>query len=652
MGAICGIVIPDNHEKALEAGPKIFEKLKIYEFDKTGDMNDPGVYFGCGLTYNTPESLFEQLPRKNEDSRYMITADAIIDNRTELFTIFQIDPNDFSTITDSELILRAYEKWGYSCTKYLIGDYAFAIWDLNKKELYCARDPVGTRTLYYTCEQGIFAFCTIEKPLLGITSKAELNEKWLADFLAINGVQHELLFDETVYRGIYQLPPAFYGIVTAQGFKQTQYWDPLKDVQPIRFETDEEYVEAFNKIFSEAVSCRTRSAGETGMMLSGGMDSGSIACVAAKQMLDTNRNLLAFCSVPSENFNEKPGKRSVYNETPEVELIVNAFQNIDITYCSFEGKNSLTDIDDLLSIFEQPYKIYQNMTWYHPMLKLAATNNCKIMLNGQVGNSTISYGDFRVHLLTLFRAGKWISCFNEITALSLLLDVPAKKVFKLAIKVIIPFRIRKWRDQIRNKDFDRFQDVIVNKSLIDKWDVEERLDQAEANLLTSPFHDYEEERVRRASPMPFIHIGAVETKLCLANRITIRDPSRDKRVLEFCLSIPSNQFVKDGNERYLLRRATKGILPDRIRNNNTTRGVQSPDWIQRLTLEWDRLCAEVDQVLATKEIEPYVDMNKIKDLREKLDHNPETQDANTLRMVLVTIIMSRFINDFKQNYTN
>jgi asparagine synthase (glutamine-hydrolysing) len=192
---------------------------------------------------------------------------------------------------------------------------------------------------------------------------------------------------------------------------------------------------------------------------------------------------------------------------------------------------------------------------------------------------------------------------------------------------------------------------VVNKVLVDKWDAEERLDQAEANILTNRFLDYEEERIRRANPLPFIHIGAVETKLSLANRITIRDPSRDKRVLEFCLSIPSNQFVKDGNERNLLRRATKGILPDRIRTNISTRGVQSADWIQRLTPDWNQIRSEMDEVLATKEIEKYVDMNKIKDLRENLDRNLDNKDVNTLRMVLITIIMSRFINDFNRNYT-
>jgi asparagine synthase (glutamine-hydrolysing) len=627
------------------------EKLHVYDFDKYKDLADQEMYFGCGIICNTPESLLENMPRMNEGNSLLIAADAIIDNRVELLEAFQIDPSQSADTTDSDLILRAYEKWGHSCPKHLIGDYAFAIWDPAKKELFLARDALGTRSLYYMHEKDAFAFCTVEMPLLGVLNKsAELNEKWIADFLAIDGIQHQLTFEETVYQGIYQLLPAHYGVLNDQGFQLTKYWDPLKDVQPIHFDNDEQYVQLFNSIFAEAVSCRIRSAGETGIMLSGGMDSGSIACVAAKQMAETNRSLHAFTSIPVESFNEKPDSRTVYNESREVELVVDAYRNIDVTYCRFEGKNALSDIDDLIGIFSQPYKVFRNMSWYHPMLKEAVNKNCKIMLNGQVGNSTISYGDFKVNLLTLYRAGKWKSMFMEIFALSRLLNVPVKKVFKLAGNIIIPYRVQNWRDRIRHRDFDRFQNVIVKRSLIQKWELENRLDQVDANRLTPRFLDYEEDKKLRISLLHFNHIGAIETKLSLANRITIRDPARDRRVFEFCLSIPHDQYVRNGNERYLLRRAMKGILPDPIRANSRTMGIQSADWIHRLNSDWELLLSEVDRTIASKDIEPYVDMNKIRHLREQLGERPEAADESSIRMALTAVILSRFISNF--NRTN
>ena len=94
----------------------------------------------------TPESLREALPRC-EGERYAITADARIDNRAELIASLRLDRQEF--YSDSDLILRAYEKWGEECPDRLIGDFAFAIWDVANRQMFCACDPMGVKTLYY-----------------------------------------------------------------------------------------------------------------------------------------------------------------------------------------------------------------------------------------------------------------------------------------------------------------------------------------------------------------------------------------------------------------------------------------------------------------------------------------------------------------------
>lgn len=649
MGVICGIITPEVQDKAAEIGPQIFQKLQIYDYDYVENTKDNGVYFGCGVIYNTPESRLEQLPRRSVNNRYILTADAIIDNRTELLDLFGMDKTDMSTITDSELILWAYEKWGYDCPKYLVGDYAFAIWDKDRKELYCARDVMGSRTLYFTMVSNMFAFSTIEKPLLGIAGKkAELNEKWIAGFLAIDGLQHNIDSRETIYSGIYQLLPANYAIVNDDGVKEIQYWDLLKDVKPVRFQTDKEYVEAFNNIFNEAVACRLRSTGEIAIMLSGGMDSGSIACVAAKQLEKSNRKLYAFSSVPVEGFNEVPAKHNIYNESNEIKLVAQACQNIDVSYCSFEGTSSLTDIDKFIKILEQPYKIFQNLTWYVPMLQDAHDKKCSVMLNGQMGNSTISYGEFDIHLLTLFRSGELIATAKEIHAISRMMQVPIKKAYKLAVQVIMPYKLRSWRDRRRTKDFDRYKNVVVNRSLVRKWGIDKLLDDLGANLLTPKNYDYEEDRAQRVGHIGLTQIAATETKLSLANHITIRDPSKDRRVVEFCLSIPSDQYVKNGNDRYLLRRTMKGVLPESIRTNTETKGRQSADWIHRLKPVWNKIVEEMDVILVSREMGHYVEMKKLQEIRNGMEEGLEDNNALTVRLTLIVIIFYRFVIDFNQ----
>jgi asparagine synthase (glutamine-hydrolysing) len=94
----------------------------------------------------------------------------------------------------------------------------------------------------------------------------------------------------------------------------------------------------------------------------------------------------------------------------------------------------------------------------------------------------------------------------------------------------------------------------------------------------------------------------------------------------------------------------KGILPDPIRANSRTMGIQSADWIHRLNSDWELLLSEVDRTIASKDIEPYVDMNKIRHLREQLGERPEAADESSIRMALTAVILSRFISNF--NRTN
>ena len=127
-----------------------------------------------------------------KEASLVITADAIIDNRAELFEIFAI-PVEEQNMPDCLLILEAYKKWGVKCPEYLIGDFAFAIWDKQKNELFCARDHVGKRSIYYYDSPDVFAFSTLIEPLFKIDGvNKRLNETYIADFLAITSVRHEL----------------------------------------------------------------------------------------------------------------------------------------------------------------------------------------------------------------------------------------------------------------------------------------------------------------------------------------------------------------------------------------------------------------------------------------------------------------------------
>jgi asparagine synthase (glutamine-hydrolysing) len=101
------------------------------------------------MLWTTPESLHEKLPLTNKSGDLTITADARIDNRDELISTLNYNGRPRETITDSEIILAAYEKWGEKCPEKLLGDFSFAIYDKRKQIVYCARDPIGIKPFYY-----------------------------------------------------------------------------------------------------------------------------------------------------------------------------------------------------------------------------------------------------------------------------------------------------------------------------------------------------------------------------------------------------------------------------------------------------------------------------------------------------------------------
>lgn len=649
LSAVCGIFNIDGIGVSEEKVSKMMDGLKVYPFQNTNTYLQEEMFLGCGIQHITPQSCSEILPMCDKEKGLALTADAIIDNREELFEIFNISKESENNVTDSELILMAYEKWGHDSPKHLVGDFTFAVWNERNKELFCARDHVGSRTFYYYYSDNIFSFCTVMKPLfVHFENSMDLNERWITDFLALNGIQHEFETDETIYNGIFQLPPSCHMIVNDKGIKIEKYWDPLKDVKPLKLKSDYEYEEAFRKVFFEAVNCRLRSTNEVGIMLSGGLDSSSIACVAAKTLSKYHKNLKGFCSVPMEDYKNNKSKFFVPDESNEIELIKEKADNIEVSYCRSDGRNSATNIDFLINILEQPYKTVQTIYWYNYIVEQASQNGCKVLLNGQFGNSTISDGEFMSHALTLYRSFKFPTLYKEIKAFSRLKRISAKRVGKVILKAAIPFKLRKAVDSITNKDFDRYSNVPVNRTLIEKWNVSKRFNEKYYNEGTERFFDYYENQKYTVDPLAFSHIAAIETKLSLLNGMVIRDPSRDKRVIEFCISMPSDQFVRNGNERYLIRRAMKDILPDKIRLNTSTRGLQSADWIQRLEPMWQEICGELESILEDEEIRTYIDCNKIKEELINLKDGLDESKPNIIRMLIITVVFYRFIKSVKK----
>lgn len=633
MSAICGIYYRDSRQAAPVTGVALLLEYSIYHADAAGTWLGGPVFFGCHSQYITPESKKETLPYHDDRAGLTITADATIDNRAELCAQLRIEPTLRDSLPDGRLILLAYQEWGQDCPKYLLGDYAFVIWDEKRQKMFCAVDPTGTRAFYYYISGGLFAFSTLLRPLFILPEVAKKhNETWIADFLAIPTVMHQLDPELTLYENIYLLPAGHTMTVGTGGVKKQVYWKVERQPE-LKLPSDAEYEEAFREVLGEAVRCRLRSTRQVGVMMSGGLDSTAVACLAARELAKSDRRLPAFSAVPMSCYRDWLPSGWIADETPYIEAVREHSGNIDLNYCRSEGKHPLSDTDRLLAVLEQPYKIFENLFWLDDIMARAQERNVGVVLTGGAGNATISWGLRLPYLLSLYRSGRWLRLFRECWSAARPQRSPLRALYRLSRQLMFTSEERPFKIHSLSP---------INPDFAARAAVAERFSQFFSDPLK--LLDSYEARQDLLSPEGFSHMGIIDTKLGLAHQMAWRDPTMDRRVIEFCLSVPEDQYVRDGSERHLIRRAMANIIPDKVRLNETVRGAQAADWAQRLEPVWPELKTEIAQIGTLAAEREYLDIAKIqRELARFSTLGDAAANDYSLRMLVRSLIFSRFL---------
>lgn len=227
----------------------------------------------------TPEEELEQQPLVSPRTGCAIIADVRLDNRADL--LGKLPNRPLPTASDAELILRAYEAWDSDAPRHLLGDFAFIIWDPRRQRLVCARDTYGQRGLYFRVDRGTFAAASEIHQLFQDPSVSIIpNEEHIRNSLVpINVFRHEQDQASTFYNEIYALPAAHLLVVDREGVRTSRYWK-FQPPAELRYRFDSEYADHYLSLFSDVVRARLRSSRPLGALLSGGLDSSAIVCIA------------------------------------------------------------------------------------------------------------------------------------------------------------------------------------------------------------------------------------------------------------------------------------------------------------------------------------------------------------------------------------
>jgi len=601
VSGIVGIYYPDGQPVDHTNVERMMASLAHRGPDGAGVWRDGPIGLGHRMLWTTPESLQETLPLVSKTGTLVLTADARIDNRDELIGTLGLDDRPPGEISDSELILAAYEKWGVSCPERLLGDFAFAIWDGRSRKLFCARDPMGVRSFYYYHARRIFAFASEIKALFCLSDiPHRLNEVRVADYLV-------RIFEDqaiTFYQGIFRLPAAHSLIVSRETIQIQPYWvhDPWREV---RLPSDEEYAEAFREIFTEAVRCRLRSAFPVGATLSGGLDSSSIVCTARQVLAgEGNQRLHTFSAIFPGLLTEDLPK---IDERSYVKTVL-AMGGLEPHYVHADRLSPLAELDRVLWHEDEPV-LAPNLYMHWALYSAAYQQGIRVFLDGIDGDTTVSHG---LDLLTdLARTGRWKTLVTEATALARKSPssffTPRRVIWQFGLRPLIPKSAMQLWWVLRRRLTQPIWTVntAINPVFARRVGLAER---AQALLVNSstPARTAREAHWQSLTSALIPYVLELADKAATAFSLEARYPFFDRRLMEFCLSLPPEQKLHQGWTRFVMRRAMAGILPHEVQWRISKANL-SPNFKRRL-LDYER--ETLDEVILNEPqvIEEYVDM--------------------------------------------
>ncbi len=542
-------------------------------------------------------------------ARHLFFGRIRIDNRKELIAALRAVGRAPENNSDTDLAVAAFSYWGKNFVDQLIGDYAFVIWDMRHRTAYCVRDRIGVRPFYYANTEKFFAFSDAPQMLSdlpGVSSR--LNNIRVADYIA------PMLQDKcaTFFEGIKRLPPGALLMARPGQVTQEEYWHPSHVMPPTHYD-EREAADQFRELFFQAVECRLRPDVKAGVTLSGGLDSSSVAAVASHILARTNKDLVAITAC----FDKVPE----CDERAYVEPLNEAL-GLHSVQVAGDAEGPLTRLEEFLTMQGEPF-IAPNLMIHAALCRRASAAGVRLLLDGHDGDNAVSHGNYR--LAELVRSLRLLSLIREVGAFSarsgwrrhrVLLSfglLPGLPPLRMAHKI--------WKTRHRN-------DLVplIRSDFLRSLEYDDRLRQfGDPPIMPKDDHEFHVRSLAHGlQPLLFETVDKVHTSLGLE----ARHPFMDSRLIEFCLGLPADLKLRDGWNRWIVRRALQNDVPPktvwRERKSNL-----NPNFLHGL-LQYDRWRLENLASSDAEVLEPFVDIPQLKAMVSQFLARPHPREGALL----------------------
>jgi len=542
------------------------EGVRIEDFKKPADL-----FFGHRRLSIIDLSPAAHQPMCNENGQVWIAYNGEIYNYLEIRKELECLTHHFKSHSDTEVILHAYEQWGTDCLTRFNGMWSFAIVDLRTNRIFCSRDRMGVKPFYYTYDGKRFCFASEIKAIFKVNGfLAWPNEQMIADYLFLGLLDHT---EETLFKGVYQLKPGEYLLIEGNRLIIRSYWD----IEPrdICLSREDTYAEQFHELLEDSVRLRLRSDVPIGTCLSGGLDSSSIVCLANRLMFEDKVIDPKLVGERQKVFSSC-FKDHIYDERKYIEWIVRQ-TGAEKNYVFPRGEDFQNDLPRLIWHQDEPFGstgIYAQ--W--EVMKLAKKCGVTVLLDGQGGDELL--GGYLPTFYYLFREQfqrrMWRRLFKELRGFI--------RYHPTEFTNMLSHRLNPRLRNVVGRKIDWAHDAFQKKFLRSI---------AQPSKFRTGLDNYLYQCFRSTTLPRLLHY---EDRSSMAFSVEARLPFLDFRLVEYIFSLPSDQKIREGITKVILRKAMEGILPEPIRNRHDKMGFVTPDDVWFRTVLKDK----IHKVLSSK----------------------------------------------------
>ncbi|MGA8029542.1 MAG: asparagine synthase (glutamine-hydrolyzing) [Bryobacteraceae bacterium] len=550
MCGIAGFVNFGRDSAGLADLKRMLDEIRHRGPDGHGIREDGAAFLGH-RRLSIIDVMGGRQPMSNETGSVWITYNGEIFNHAALRPDLERAGHRYVTRCDTETIVHAYEQYGNDCVSRLRGMFAFAIWDAERQSLFCARDRLGIKPLYYFSNSRCFAFASEIKALLRHPEiETAFNETALPEYLAFGYMSGE----ETLFRGIRKLMPGHTLTLDAKtgSVEIRQYWDIPRKGVPER-KTDEEWIRDCRERLEQAVRTRLMSDVPLGMFLSGGVDSSAIAALMKRLR-----------SEPVETF-AVGYREAVYSELQYASQVSAAIgtNHHEVTIGMEEFFNALPR---LIWHEDEPISWPSSVSLY--FVSRLAADHVKVVLTGE-GSDELFGGYHRYqHFL---RNRRWADAYSIVPGTvrarirHLIADSPRLSA-GLRRKLQHTFLGREGTlESLQLENFYCAFSGAERQSML----------KAQDSQPAKPYAEYIAHWTSRSGSLLskmlyadqktyLVELLMKQDQMSMACSIESRVPFLDHPFVEFASRVPSRLKIRNGAGKYILKRAVKDLLPHDI----------------------------------------------------------------------------------------